>query len=119
MMDRLSNPAKIKAFYLAEEIKSILKDLYLKHMDDIESGEFSRVMMEDWANGDVKLHTWRENYAKSAFENAPACDTKISEQEYFDKGTFTSCFLLRLVFVSIRYWPSRYLPRVSLLRVIT
>ena len=92
MMDRLSNPAKIKAFYLAEEIKSILKDLYLKHMDDIESGEFSRIMMEDWANGDVKLHTWRENYAKSAFENAPACDTKISEQEYFDKGTLLVAF---------------------------
>ncbi len=92
MMDRLSNPAKIKAFYLAEEIKSILKDLYLKHMDDIESGEFSRVMMEDWANGDVKLHTWRENYAKSAFENAPTCDTKISEQEYFDKGTLLVAF---------------------------
>ena len=92
MMDRLSNPAKIKAFYLAEELKSLMKDLYLKHMDDIESGEFSRIMMEDWANGDVKLHTWRENFAKCAFENAPACDCKITEQEYFDKGILMIAF---------------------------
>ena len=89
MMDRLSNPAKIRACELADELKCILKDLYLKHMDDIESGEFSRVLMEDWANGDVKLLTWRENFAKCGFENAPQCDTKISEQEYFDK-----CILL-------------------------
>ena len=37
-----------------QNIKEIMTDLYLKHMDDIESGEFSRVMMEDWANGDCK-----------------------------------------------------------------
>lgn len=92
MMNRLSNPAKLKAYELAEEIKTILKDLYLKHMDDIESGEFSRVMMEDWANDDVKLHTWREHYAKCAFENAPECNTKISEQEYFDKCTLLVAF---------------------------
>ncbi len=92
MLDRLSNPAKIKAYYLAEEIKGIWKDLYLKHMDDIESGEFSRVMMEDWAAGDVNLHTWRENFAKCGFENAPECDTKITEQEYFDKNTLMVAF---------------------------
>lgn len=92
MMDRLSNKAKIKAFYLAEDLKEIMTDLYLKHMDDIESGEFSRVMMEDWANDDVKLHTWRENFAKSDFENAPECDNKISEQEYFDKGILLVAF---------------------------
>ena len=89
MMDRLSNPAKIRACELADELKCILKDLYLKHMDDIESGEFSRVLMEDWANGDVRLLSWRENFAKCGFENAPQCDTKITEQEYFDK-----CILL-------------------------
>lgn len=93
MMDRLSNPAKIKAFKLAEELKGLMKNLYLKHMDDIESGEFSRVMMEDWANDDKNLLTWRENFAKSAFENAPECDTKINEQEYFDKGTLLVAFV--------------------------
>ena len=93
MMDRLSNPAKIKAFKLAEELKGLMKNLYLKHMDDIESGEFSRVMMEDWANDDKNLLTWREHFAKSAFENAPECDTKINEQEYFDKGTLLVAFV--------------------------
>ena len=92
MMDRLSNPAKLKACALADELKSIMKDLYLKHMDDIESGEFSKVMMEDWANDDIKLHTWRENYAKSGFENAPECDEKITEQEFFDKGILLVAF---------------------------
>lgn len=92
MMDRLSNPAKVKAYYLAEELKTIMKDLYRKHMDDIESGEFSRVMMEDWANSDKNLFTWRENFAKCAFENAPASDAKITEQEYFDKGTLLVAF---------------------------
>lgn len=85
MLNRMTNPAKLKACELADELKDLMKDLYCKHMDDIESGEFSRVMMEDWANGDVKLHTWRDNYAKCGFENAPECSEKITEQEYFDK----------------------------------
>ena len=92
MLNRLSNPAKLKVCELADELKGIMKDLYLKHMDDIESGEFSRVMMEDWDNGDVKLHTWHENYAKSGFETAPECHEKISEQEYFDKGILLVAF---------------------------
>ncbi len=52
MMDRLSNSAKLRAFELSEQIKAMLTPLFQKHMDDIISGEFSRVMMEDWANGD-------------------------------------------------------------------
>lgn len=92
MMNRLSNKAKLKAFYMAEDLKKIMHDLYLKHMDDIESGEFSKTMMDDWAQNDVKLHTWRENYAKCGFENAKECDTKISEQEYFDKGILLVAF---------------------------
>ena len=59
MMDRLSNPAKIKAFELSEELKNIMRPLFRKHQDDIMSGEFSRVMMEDWKDGDKKLLTWR------------------------------------------------------------
>ena len=51
MMDRLTNPAKIKAFELSEEMKEIMAELYQRHMDNIMSGEFSRVMMEDWARG--------------------------------------------------------------------
>ena len=85
MLDRLSNPAKLKAYELAEELKVILRPLFEKHMDDILSGEFSRTMMEDWANDDVKLLTWREETGKSAFEQTEAVGD-ITEQEYFDKG---------------------------------
>ena len=49
MMDRLSNPAKIRAFDLAEEMKGILRPLFEKHQDDIMSGHFSSTMMADWA----------------------------------------------------------------------
>jgi len=85
MLDRLSNPAKIKAFALAEELKDILEPLFEKHMDDILSGEFSRTMMADWANDDKKLLTWREETGKTAFEQTEAAGD-ISEQEFFDKG---------------------------------
>jgi ketol-acid reductoisomerase len=88
MMDRLSNPAKIKAFNMAEELKDIMRPLYRKHMDDIESGKFSETMMKDWADNDKDLLRWRKETQESAFENAPACETEISEQEYFDKGIF-------------------------------
>jgi ketol-acid reductoisomerase len=86
MMDRLSNPAKIKAFQLSEDLKTIMLPLFEKHMDEIFSGEFSRDMMEDWANDDVKLLSWREETGKTAFEQTPAADIEITEQEYFDKG---------------------------------
>ena len=67
MMDRLSNPAKIKAFELSEELKDIMRPLFQKHMDDIISGHFSKTMMEDWANDDVNLIkmescNWRNSF---------------------------------------------------------
>lgn len=62
MMDRLSNPAKIEAFRLSEELKTILRPLFQKHMDDIMSGHFSKTMMEDWANDDINLLTWQKSY---------------------------------------------------------
>ncbi|MBE3167368.1 ketol-acid reductoisomerase [Enterobacter cloacae complex sp. P23RS] len=86
MMDRLSNPAKLRAFALSEQLKTIMAPLFQKHMDDIISGEFSSGMMADWANDDKKLLTWREETGKTAFETAPQYDGKITEQEYFDKG---------------------------------
>jgi ketol-acid reductoisomerase len=86
MMDRLSNPAKIKAFDLAEQLKHTLRPLFEKHMDDIISGEFSRTMMADWANDDKNLLTWREQTRSSGFEQAPVSDEKIAEQDYFDRG---------------------------------
>lgn len=86
MLDRLSNPAKIKAFDLSEELKVIMRPLYNKHQDDIMNGTFSRVMMEDWANDDKNLLGWRAETAETAFEKTPAGDMDIAEQEYFDNG---------------------------------
>lgn len=64
MMDRLSNPAKLRAYALSEQLKEIMAPLFQKHMDDIISGEFSSGMMADWANDDKKLLTWREETGK-------------------------------------------------------
>ncbi len=85
MMDRLSNPAKLEAFELAEELKEIMRPLFEKHMDDILSGEFSRTMMEDWANDDKNLLTWRAETGETAFEKTEGAG-EIAEQEFFDKG---------------------------------
>ena len=86
MMDRLSNPAKIKAYVLCEELKSILRPLFEKHMDDIASGHFSKTMMADWANDDANLLRWRKETGETAFEQASLTTAKIEEQEYYDKG---------------------------------
>lgn len=86
MMDRLGNPAKLRAFYLAEELKKIMRTLYEKHQDDIMSGEFSRTMMVDWANDDANLLTWRAATAETDFEKAANTDEDISEQAYYDHG---------------------------------
>ncbi|MDN3642553.1 ketol-acid reductoisomerase [Lutimonas halocynthiae] len=86
MMDRLSNPAKVKAYALSEELKDIMRPLFHKHMDDIMSGEFSKTMMVDWANDDKNLLSWRAATGETAFEKTPAGNVEISEQEYFDHG---------------------------------
>ena len=86
MMDRLANPAKIRAFELSEELKDIMRDLYNKHQDDIMTGAFSSGMMADWANDDAKLLGWRADTAETPFEKTPAGDMEIAEQEYFDNG---------------------------------
>lgn len=94
MMDRLSNPAKIKAFQLSEELKTLMAPLFQKHMDDIMDGTFSSTMMADWANDDANLLKWREETGKTAFElssteGAPA----ISEQEYYDHGILMAAMI--------------------------
>ncbi|KPH90872.1 ketol-acid reductoisomerase [Pseudoalteromonas undina] len=86
MLDRLSNPAKVKAFELSEQLKVIMRPLYNKHQDDIIDGTFSRVMMEDWANDDANLLKWRAETAETHFEKTPAGDLEITEQEFFDNG---------------------------------
>jgi len=87
MMDRLSNPAKIKAFHLSEELKEIMAPLFQKHMDDIMDGTFSSTMMADWANDDANLLKWREETGETAFEQSrPEGAPEIGEQEYYDHG---------------------------------
>ena len=86
MMDRLSNPAKIVAFDMAEELKELMRPLFRKHQADIMEGEFSSTMMADWANDDANLLKWREETAETGFEKASASDVEIDEQEYFDHG---------------------------------
>lgn len=93
MMDRLSNPAKIEAFNLSEELKTIMRPLFQKHMDDIMSGHFSKTMMEDWANDDINLLTWRKATGETAFEKTQATSATISEQEYFDNGLLMVAFV--------------------------
>lgn len=93
MMDRLSNPAKIEAFRLSEELKNIMRPLFQKHMDDIMTGHFSKTMMEDWANDDANLLKWRAATGETAFEKQEITAQEISEQEYFDHGTLLVAFV--------------------------
>lgn len=86
MMDRLSNPAKLRAFELSEELKGLMAPLFQKHQDDIITGHFSETMMADWANDDKDLLRWREETGQTAFEKAPLVSNDLSEQEYFDNG---------------------------------
>ena len=93
MMDRLSNPAKIKAFVLSEELKGIMRPLFNKHMDDIISGHFSKTMMEDWANDDINLLKWRAATGETAFEKTTLTTDHITEQAYFDHGLLLVAFV--------------------------
>ena len=86
MMDRLSNPSKLKAFELSEELKTIMRPLFEKHMQDILTGKFSETMMDDWKNDDENLLGWRNATGQTEFEKTPAGDININEQEYFDNG---------------------------------
>ncbi len=93
MMDRLSNPAKLEAYRLSEELKDIMRPLFQKHMDDIMVGHFSKTMMEDWANDDKNLLSWRAATGETAFEKTAPTTADISEQEYFDHGVLMVAFV--------------------------
>ena len=94
MMDRLSNPAKIKEFRVSEELKDIMRPLFEKHMDDIMEGNFSAGMMADWADNDAKLLGWREETGQTAFEKSSIDGAPdISEQEYYDHGILMAAMI--------------------------
>ena len=86
MLDRLSNPAKVKCFEISEQLKVIMRPLFQKHQDDIMSGEFSSTMMTDWSNNDKNLLNWRALTGETNFEKQSPASTDINEQEYYDKG---------------------------------
>ena len=50
------------------------------------TGEFSRTMMEDWANDDANLLKWRAATAETAFEKSANTRADIPEQEFYDHG---------------------------------
>jgi len=56
------------------------------------SGHFSKTMMEDWANNDKDLLTWRAETGNTAFEKSEA-NAKIEEQEFFDNGLLMVAFV--------------------------
>ena len=86
MMDRLSNPAKLVASELADELKELMEPLFQKHMDDIITGNFSSGMMDDWKDNDNKLLTWRAATSETSFEKSTAGEMPIGEQEYYVNG---------------------------------
>ena len=77
----------------SENIKQILTPIFQKHMDDIMSGHFSKTIMEDWANDDANLLSWRAATGETAFEKTTATSDYISEQEYFDHGILMVAFV--------------------------
>ena len=93
MMDQLSDQSKVKACELSDNLKSIMKPLFEKHMDDIISGEFSLGMMKDWGNDDVKLLNWREETGNTNFEKTISSTEDISTSEYFEKGIVMIAFV--------------------------
>jgi ketol-acid reductoisomerase len=78
---------------LSEELKDIMRPLFQKHQDDIMSGVFSSTMMQDWANDDKNLLTWREATGQTAFEKTAPGSIKIAEQEFFDNGLLMVAFV--------------------------
>ena len=56
---RLSNPAKMRAYALSEQLKRSWL-LFAKLHGRYHFSKFSETMMADWANDDKNLLTWRE-----------------------------------------------------------
>ena len=77
----------------AEELKTIMRPLFEKHMDAIISGDFSKTMMTDWSNDDVNLLQWRAETGETAFEKTKLTSAHISEQEYFEHGVLLVAFV--------------------------
>jgi ketol-acid reductoisomerase len=93
MMNNLSDNSKIEAYRISEDLKRIMKPLFIKHMDDIMTGYFSKTMMEDWKNDDMNLLKWRADIGETLFEKTEATSLPIEDQEYFDNGLAMIAFV--------------------------
>ena len=92
MMNRLDDASKVKTNELVNELKILMTPLFEKHMKDVLSGDFSLMMMKDWANNDTELLTWRAETGETAFEKATEMEENISNQEFFDNGLLMVAF---------------------------
>jgi ketol-acid reductoisomerase len=92
MMNRLGDASKVKTSELASELKTLMTPLFEKHMKDVLSGDFSLMMMKDWANSDSELLAWRAETGETAFEKATEMRENISNQEFFDNGLLMVAF---------------------------
>ena len=92
MMNRLDDASKVKTSELASELKTLMTPLFEKHMKDVLSGDFSLMMMKDWANSDAELLAWRAETGETAFEKATEMEENISNQEFFDNGLLMVAF---------------------------
>ncbi|MEZ4484086.1 MAG: hypothetical protein R2864_05650 [Syntrophotaleaceae bacterium] len=102
MMDRLSNPAKLSPSNWPQSSSRSCgpcSKSYGRH----PVRRVLRTMMEDWANDDVKLLTWREETGKTAFEQTEAAG-EISEQEYFDKAILMVAMVKAGVELALNPW---------------
>ena len=93
MLARLDDDSRYLAHTLSEELKEILTPLFKHHMKNILDGSFSKDMMEDWVNDDVKLLNWRRETGLTDFEKSSVSDIKISNQDYFEKGILMIAFV--------------------------
>jgi len=89
MMDRLSNPAKLRAFDLSEEMKQIMRPLYEKHMDDIMTGNFSGGMMADWQTMTAAGIKAESAYYESLHE-VPLIANTIARKKLFEMNSTIS-----------------------------
>ena len=62
--------------------------------------------MEDWANDDVNLLSWRAATGETAFEKTAITEQEISEQEFFDHGILMVAFVRAGVELAFDYRPS-------------
>ena len=86
-MDRLSNPAKIRAYALAEQLKNFILHCF-KNIWTTSWAEPSNGMMEDWGNDDANLLKWRAATAETAFEK-----NRTYPRSYSRTGLFWSWHL--------------------------